>query len=165
MTRRTAAVSALVVSAAAVAVAAVPAGADLQLGGSVPSLVAVAIGPASKLERTAQRGVYALRVAVRISSTLTDTRLSIADGEDPAGSAHGHLRIGPRVAPGSLRVEAGGRPQQLLSAPTDPVLETFAAPVSAARVTVTLLAPLSAPAAASKRLHKLIWITISGPTP
>lgn len=154
----------LAVAALAASVAAVPAGADLQLGGSVPSLVALAIGSPTTFKHNAG-DVYTLRIPVDVTSTVTDAQLSIADGEDLAGPARGRLRDGSRVVPVPLQAEVAGRPPQLLSAPTDPVLDSFGVPVSLAPLTITLRATLGAATAASHRLHKMVWITVSGPTP
>lgn len=165
MTRGRAAGGLFLVALAACGPAAGPAGADLQLGGSVPSIVAISIGQPGTFRATPGADAYALRVAVHVTSTVDGARLTIADGEDLSGPARGRLHDGSHLVGSPLAASVAGQAPQLLSAPSDPVLATFARPVSLAAETITLGATLTHAAAVSSRLHKLVWITISGPTP
>lgn len=155
-------------AALAAALAVAPAGAQIQLGASVPSFIALSIGTPTGFARLGGGGAssYELRVPVAVTATDNGARLSIADGEDLKAPARGHLRDGSRVVAAPLEVVVAGGPAQPLSAPADPLLETWSRPVSNAPVTIALrqsLAPGAANAVA--RLHKTVLITLSSQTP
>ena len=156
-------------AALAAALAVAPAWAQIQLGASVPSFIALSIGTPTGLARVRGGGAgssYELRVPVAVTATDNGARLSIADGEDLEAPARGHLRDGSSLVAAPLEVVAAGGPAQPLSAPADPLLETWSRPVSNAPLTIALRQSLP-PGAASAvaRLHKTVLITLSSQTP
>jgi hypothetical protein len=165
MIKRRPALALLGAAAVAVAAAAAPAGAQLQLGGSVPTLVALAIGTPTPFRRLAGGDVYQLTVPVRVTSTVDYTQLSIADGEDFSPPARGHLHEGAHLVSAPLEVLATGRAPQSLSAPTDPVLETWGDALALAPVTVVIRQPLPRGSITDPSLHKTVLITVSSETP
>jgi hypothetical protein len=159
---------AVLLASACVVVAAIseaPAGAQLQLGGSVPILIALSLGSPTPLRRLPAGDVYELSVPVHITSTVGDTQLSLADGEDFSGPARGHLHDGSRLVSAPLEVALRGRPPQALSAPTDPILGTWSGPLTLSPETVEMLQRLPQGTSSGQKLHKLVWITISSDTP
>jgi hypothetical protein len=165
VTGRRRALALLVPTACVAAIAAVPAGAALQLGGSVPQLIAVAIGAPTSFKHVPGGDVYELEVPVRVTSTVRAARLSVADGENFQGRARGRLRDGSRVASAPLTVATGNQPPQALSAPTDPVLETWTRAVTLAPAPVAIRQALPGGMSTAANFHKMVLITISSDTP
>jgi hypothetical protein len=147
------------------AVIAAPAAGQLELGGSVPSLVALSIGTAGGFTRVAGSDVYDLRIPVDVTSTLPPTHLSIADGEDFSGPARGHLHDGAHLVAAPLEAAVAGHAPQPLSAPADPLLEVWSKAITSTPATVTLSQVLPRGSITNPRLHKVVWITISSETP
>ena len=166
MIRRSLAALLALVAALAAALVVAPAGAQIQLGASVPSFIALSIGAPTGFARVRGGGPsYEIRVPVAVTATDNGARLTIADGEDLKAPARGHLRDGSRVVGAPLEVAVAGGAAQPLSAPADPLLETWSRPVSNAAVTIALRQSLASGANAVARLHKTVLITLSSQTP
>ncbi len=147
----------------AVTIAGSAARAQQQVGGAVPSLIALSIGTPSGFVRVGANE-YQLRVPVEVSSTVDQVRLSIADGEDSGGPAHGHLHDGGRLLVAPLVASVAGSASQPLDGPADPLLKTWNGPVSLAPATVVLDQRLRG-GSISASLQKTVLITISTDTP
>jgi len=150
----------LVISGAALSGS--PAGADLQVGGAVPDLIRIDVGTPSAFAKVGGT-TYELRVPVEVTSTTDETHLSIADGEDFKAPGRGHLRSGQQIAAAPLEVAAVPRPAQPLSAPVDPLLQTWFRALARSPVTIALRQSL--PHGSIAGLHKVVLITVSAQTP
>jgi hypothetical protein len=141
-------------------------GGGVQVGGHVPSEIALSLGTPTAFAKTSEPGVYRLVISSRITSTADLTQLSVADGQDLSGAAHGHLRDGARIARAPLEVGIVGRPMQAsLAAPFDPVLRTWEAPVAQTPATIAADQALPGGSSPSRRLGKVLVVTVSTQTP
>jgi len=134
------------------------------VGGTVLPEIALSIGTPTALQ-AAGHDDYLLQVPVQVTSSVDQVRLSVADGEDPAGAAHGHLHDGAGVAAAPLFVSVGTGPTKSLAAPVDPLLKTWNGPVALAPATVVVRQRLAGSLRVATALHKLILISVSTETP
>jgi len=134
-----------------------------QVGATVPSLIGLSIGTPSGFVRTGA-DTYEIRVPVQVTASVRSVNLSIADGQDPSGPAHGRLHDGGGVVSAPLLATAGGAPQPL-AAPVDPLLRHWNGPVSLAPATVVLRQTFATAPERLDQLQKLIFITVSSQTP
>jgi hypothetical protein len=138
--------------------------AQSNVGGAVPALIALSIGTPTDLALT-RPDAYALEVPVEVSSTVDQVRLSVGDGEDFAGPAHGRLHDGGHLLAAPLEVAIGGGPPQSLAAPTDPLLKTWNGPTALAPAEVVVSQHVAHRLAATQSLQKVVLITVSTDTP
>jgi len=163
MTRRRSRAAALTL--AAVALSSVSAArAQAPVGATVPSLIALSIGTPSGFAKVGV-GLYEMRVAVEVTTSVRSINLSVADGQDPTGPAHGRLIDGATVVSAPLLVSADGGAPQPLSALVDPLLHHWDGPVSLAPATLVVRQRFAQPPARLDQLQKLILITVSSQTP
>lgn len=134
------------------------------VGGTVLPSIALSIGVPSGFQAV-DGGNYVLRVPVAVTASVGDVRLSVADGEDPAGGAHGRLHDAAGLASAPLMVSVTGGPAQSLAAPVDPLLKVWHQPVALAPATIVIRQQLKGSLQAVKPLHKLVLITVSSETP
>jgi hypothetical protein len=140
-------------------------GGGVQVGATVPAEIALALGSPSAFAKTSRTGVYRLSVTARVTSTAAFTMLSITDGEDLSGPAHGHLHDGGRIVAAPLEAGIAGRPAQSLAGVEDPVLATWTAPLAQKPATVALEQTLPRGTAAGPALQKVLLVTVSTTTP
>jgi len=155
----------LAASAAGAAIVATAAGDGVQVGGTVASEIALALPAPTPFAKLSGRGEYQLTIAARITSTVDTTRVSIADGEDPIGAAHGHLRDGARVVSAPLDVGLAGQGYTSLATPIDPQLKRFTGTVAQAPAPIVLRQQLRGGSIASPALHKVVLVTVSASAP
>ncbi len=166
MTRaRQALVVLLSASAAAGAVVATASGDGVQVGGTVASEIALALPAPGIFAKVSARGDYQLTIAARITSTVDSTRVSIADGDDSTGAAHGHLRNGSHLVAAPLSVGIAGQGLVSLAAPLDPQLERFTGTVAQAPVSIVVRQQLKGGSITSPALHKVVLVTVSTSAP
>lgn len=135
-----------------------------QVGATVPSLIALSIGTPSGFTRTGV-DTYEIRVPVQVTTSVPSVNLSVADGEDLSGPAHGRLRDGASVVSAPLQVAADGGATQPLAAAVDPLLRHWNGPVSLAPATVVVSQRFAAAPKRLDQLQKLILVTVSSQTP
>jgi len=164
MTRRIALTAALIVAGASL-VAWTSALAQSPVGGSVPSLIGLTVGTPTGFVRVGQSSVYDVHVPVAVTSTVDETQLSVADGEDLSGPAHGHLHDGTSLVRDPLTVSAGRGATQSLSAPFDPLVASWSGPLANQPVTIVLSQRFARPATDTGTLQKVLLITVSTQTP
>jgi hypothetical protein len=167
--RRGARACALVLASCAVATACVAAqdgsAARAQgVGGTVLPAIALSIGVPSGFQAVGG-GDYVLHVPVQVTASVGDVRLSVADGEDLAGVAHGRLHDAAGLATSPLSVSVTGGPAQSLAAPVDPLLKVWHQPVALAPATIVIRQQLTRALQAVIPVHKLVLITVSSATP
>jgi len=138
--------------------------AQSNIGGAVPTLIALSIGTPTALAASG-RDAYVLRVPVEVTSTVDQVRLSVGDGEDFAGPAHGRVHDGGQLLAAPLEVAVGDGPAQSLAAPTDPLLETWNGPTALAPAEVVVSQRVAHRLAAVQSLQKVVLITVSTDTP
>jgi len=135
-----------------------------QVGGTVPSLIALSIGTPSGFQKVGV-DTYQMRVPLQVTSSVNRLNLSVADGEDLGGPAHGRLRDGASVVSAPLLVAADGGAPQALDAAVDPLLQHWDQPVSQAPATLVIRQRFARPPTRLAALHKLILITVSSQGP
>ena len=120
------------------ALAASRAAADFAIGGDVPGLIAINIGDPGAFRAAGGRGTYEMRVPVSVTSSVDHVYLSVADGDNFTGPAHGHLISGGKPVKAPLEAFAGHGAAQALDAPLDLRLASWSQPLSLQPVTVVL---------------------------
>lgn len=135
-----------------------------QVGAIVPGLIGLSIGTPSAFVRSGV-DTYEVRVPVRVTASVRALNLSVTDGEDPSGPAHGRLHDGSGVVSAPLMVAASGGAPQPLAAALDPLLRHWDGPVSLAPTTLVLTQRFASAPRRLDALHKLILITISSQAP
>jgi hypothetical protein len=136
---------------------------DGAVGGSVLPTMALSIGNPTAAEIDRGRA-YQLRVPVQVTTTDGTVRLSIADGENFSGPAHGRVRDNGSLLSAPLTAAAGAQGSQSLSAPLDPLLKSWAGPVVLSPATVVVTQQLQGQTPV-KALQKTLLITVSDETP
>jgi hypothetical protein len=149
--------------------AAVPvvAGAQTSVGGNVPSFVQLSIVQPSgfgSFPKGAATRTYSLKVATQVTATDYPLTMTIADGDDSAGSRHGHLVSGSTIMPAALQVGGLGSAWLALDAAADPSLAHWVQPISHAATTIRLRQQVPG-AGPRSGYHKLLLLTVSAQSP
>ena len=167
--RRATRARALVVAGCAAATACVaaldgPAVHAQAVGGTVLPAIGLSIGAQSDFRAVGGLD-YVMQVPVQVTSSVGDVRLSVADGEDVAGAAHGRLHDAAGLASAPLSVSVTGGPAQSLAAAVDPLLKAWRQPVTLAPATIVIHQQFTRSLQAVRPLHKLVLVTVSSETP
>ena len=133
------------------------------LGGQVNSTIALLIESPTALTRTGP-GVYELQIPVTVSSTVTDTRLSISDGEDYGGAAQGRLHTAAGLLAQPLQAAVAGGAMASLASPVDPQLKRWGTPLAQQPATIVLRQRV-ARGIALGNAQKVLLVTLSSTAP
>jgi hypothetical protein len=145
--------------------AAAPAAAQTDVGGTVPSMLELRLDePSGFASFPAGPGEHDLTVHARITSTANRTIVRVADGDITSGRRLGRLAssAGPLDEP--LEARVGSDPFQPLNAEIDPILAEFG-PVANERVTIRLRQRINAGERPRGTYEKTLLITLSSTAP
>jgi hypothetical protein len=155
----------LVLAGALLLLAAAPAAAQTEVGGSVPSMLSLELDDASGFSSfPAGPGEHDLVVRARITSTANRTRVSVADGDVASGRRLGRMASSASLLDEPLEARVGSDPFQPLNAEIDPILAEFG-PVSNERVTIRLRQRIDAGERPRGTFEKTLLITLSSTAP
>lgn len=134
-----------------------------QLGATVSDTIALLIGSPTALTPVG-RGVYELRIPVTVSSTVTDTRLSIADGEDYGTVAQGRLHTARGLLAVPLQAPVAGGATASLASPADPQVQRWSTPLAQHPATIILRQRVT-PGIPLGGAQKVLLVTLSSTAP
>jgi hypothetical protein len=162
----------MIMAGVVLAVATVPLGASAQsgtnVGGSVPSFLALSLvqpqGFASFPKSTVAH-TYTLAISAQVTATDAPLVMTIGDGDYPSGARHGHLVSGSSVLPAPLQVATGSSAWRPLDGPTDPTLDQWPQQITAAPAPIRLRQDVGAGAGPHTGFHKLLLLTLSTQAP
>ena len=156
---------ALVLAVGLVLLAAAPAAAQVDVGGSVPSMMSLQLDDPSGFESfPAGPGEHDLAVRARITSTGRRALVSVADGDVTSGRRLGRMASSASLLDEPLEARVGSDPFQPLNATVDPILAEFG-PVSSERVTIRLRQRIDAGERPRGTYSKTLLITLSSTAP
>jgi hypothetical protein len=145
--------------------AAAPAAAQTDVGGTVPSMLELSIDdPSGFATFPAGPGEHELVIPTRITATTNRALLSVADGDLTTGRRLGHLASRASVLEEPLEARVGSDPFQPLDASIDPVLAEFG-PVARERVRIRLRQRIDAGERPRGTYTKTLLITLSSTAP
>jgi hypothetical protein len=145
-----------------------------QVGGSVPSVLALSLGAPGPFVPARggryggrRRGarLYTASVDVAVTATDAPTRLSLAEGEAGAPRRRGHLVRGDSVLSPALGVAAGRGRFSSLARRVPATLKLWREPLAAQRATIRLRQAFRGSARALARYHKLLLVTLTAAGP
>lgn len=146
--------------------AAAPAGAQTDVGGTVPSTIELWIDePDGFATFPAGPGEHELAIRTRVTTTTNRALLSVVDGDLTSGQRLGHLASSASVLDQPLEARVGSDPFQPLDATIDPVLAEFGSPVSNERTTIQLRQRIDAGEQPRGTYTKTLFITLSSTAP
>lgn len=134
------------------------------LGGQVNDTIALLIESPTALKRIGP-GAYELQIPVTVSSTVTDNRLSISDGEDFGKAAQGRLHTAAGLVAQPLQTPVPGGAMASLASPVDPLLEHWDTPLAQQPATVVLRQSVARGVAPGQSAQKVLLITLSSTVP
>ena len=153
------------VAVGALLLAAAPAAAQTDVGGTVPSMLSLELDDASGFASfPAGPGEHELIVRARITSTANRTFVRAADGDVASGRRLGRMASSASVLDEPLEARVGSDPFQPLDAEIDPILAEFG-PVSNKRVTIRLRQRIDAGERPRGTYSKTLLITLSSTAP
>jgi hypothetical protein len=156
---------ALVAAVCLLLLAAAPAAAQTDVGGSVPSTLELRLDdPSGFASFPAGPGEHELVVHARVTSTTNRTRLSVADGDLASGSRLGRLASDASVLDEPLEAHVGSDPFQPLNADIDPIMAEFG-PVSNEHVAIRLRQRINDGERPRGTYTKTLLITLSSNAP
>lgn len=156
---------ALVLAAGLMLLAAAPAAAQTDVGGTVPSMLELRLDdPSGFASFPAGPGEHALAVRARVTSTSNRTIVRVADGDVASGRRLGRLASGAGPLDEPLEARVGSDPFQPLNAGIDPILAQFG-PVANERVTIRLRQRINAGERPRGTYEKTLLITLSSTAP
>jgi hypothetical protein len=142
-----------------------PAAAQTDVGGTVPSVLELAIDdPSGFSSFPAGPGEHELVIPTRITSTANRALLSVVDGDLTTGGRLGHLASSGSVLDQPLEARVGSDPFQPLDVSIDPVLAEFG-PVSRERARIRLRQRIEAGERPRGTYTKTLLITLSSTAP
>jgi hypothetical protein len=145
--------------------AAAPAAAQTDVGGTVPSMLELRLDdPSGFASFPAGPGEHDLTVHARITSTANRTIVRVADGDITSGRRLGRLASGAGPLDEPLEARVGSDPFQPLNAEIDPILAEFG-PVANERVTIRLRQRINAGERPRGTYEKTLLITLSSTAP
>jgi hypothetical protein len=145
--------------------AAAPAAAQTDIGGTVPSMLELAIDdPSGFATFPAGPGEHELVIPTRITSSASRALVTVADGDLTSGRRLGHLASSASVLDQPLEARVGSDPFQPLDVSIDPVLAEFG-PVARERVRVRLRQRIEAGERPRGTYTKTLLITLSSTAP
>ena len=145
--------------------AAAPAAAQTDVGGTVPSMLELRLDdPSGFASFPAGPGEHDLAIRTRITSTANRTIVRVADGDIASGRRLGRLASGAGPLDEPLEARVGSDPFQPLNAEIDPILAEFG-PVANERVTIRLRQRINAGERPRGTYEKTLLITLSSTAP
>jgi hypothetical protein len=145
--------------------AAAPAAAQTDVGGTVPSMLELRLDdPSGFASFPAGPGEHDLTVRARVTSTANRTIVRVADGDIASGRRLGRLASGAGPLDEALEARVGSDPFQPLNAEIDPILAEFG-PVANERVTIRLRQRINAGERPRGTYEKTLLITLSSTAP
>jgi hypothetical protein len=147
-------------------IGAAPAAAQVDIGGSVPSMLQLTIDePDGFASFPAGPGEHELAIRTRVTSTANRATLSAVDGDVTSGRRLGHLAGSGSVLDQPLEARVGSDPFQPLDVSLDPVLAEFRSPVANERATIRLRQRIEAGERPRGTYAKTLLITLSSTAP
>jgi hypothetical protein len=154
-----------VVAVGALLLAAAPAAAQTDVGGTVPSMLSLELDDASGFASfPAGPGEHDLIVRTRITSTANRAFVRVADGDVASGRRLGRMASSASLLDEPLEARVGSDPFQPLNTEIDPILAEFG-PVSRERVTIRLRQRIDAGERPRGTYTKTLLITLSANAP
>ena len=145
--------------------AAAPAAAQTEVGGTVPSMISLELDdPSGFASFPAGPGEHDLLVRARITSTGNRAYLRVADGDVVSGRRLGRMASSASVLDEPLEARVGSDPFQPLNTAIDPILAEFG-PVARERVTIRLRQRIDAGERPRGTYTKNLLITLSSNAP
>jgi hypothetical protein len=127
------------VAVAGLLLTALPAAAQTDVGGNVPSQLQLSLDePHGFATFPAGPGEHELAIRIRATSTTTRAMVSVVDGDLTSGRRLGHLASRASVLKEPLEARVGSTAFQPLDATIDPLLAEFQRPLANERVTIRL---------------------------
>jgi hypothetical protein len=158
-------VRALLLAVLFLLLAAAPAAAQTDVGGSVPSMLELKLDePSGFASFPAGPGEHDLLVRTRITSTGNRAFVRVADGDVVSGRRLGRMASSASVLDEPLEARVGSDPFQPLNTSIDPILAEFG-PVSNERVTIRLRQRIDAGERPRGTYTKTLLITLSSNAP
>ena len=155
----------LVLAVGFLLLAAAPAAAQTDVGGTVPSMLELRLDdPSGFASFPAGPGVHDLVIRTRVTSTANRTFVRVADGDIVSGRRLGRLASGAGPLDEPLEAHVGSDPFQPLNAEIDPILAEFG-PVANERVTIRLRQRINAGERPRGTYEKTLLITLSSTAP
>ena len=150
---------ALLLAVAFLLLAAAPAAAQTEVGGTVPSMLSLQLDdPSGFASFPAGPGEHDLTVHARVTSTSNRARVSVADVA--SGRRLGRMASNASLLDEPLEARVGSDPFQPLNAEIDPILAEFG-PVSNERVTIRLRQRIDSGERPRGTFEKTLLITLS----
>jgi hypothetical protein len=154
-----------VVAVGALLLAAAPAAAQTEVGGTVPSMISLELDdPSGFASFPAGPGEHDLIVRARITSTANRAFVRVADGDVTSGRRLGRMASNASLLDEPLEARVGSDPFQPLNTAIDPILAEFG-PVSRERVTIRLRQRIDAGERPRGTYNKTLLITLSANAP
>jgi hypothetical protein len=158
-------VRALLLAAGLVLLAASPAAAQTDVGGSVPSMLELRLDDASGFATfPAGPGEHELKIHARITSTGNRAFVRVADGDVASGRRLGRMASRSSVLDEPLEARVGSDPFQPLDTTIDPILAEFG-PVANEHVAIRLRQRINAGERPRGTYDKTLLITLSSNAP
>jgi hypothetical protein len=158
-------VRSLVLAGALLLLAAAPAAAQTEVGGTVPSMLSLELDdPSGFSSFPAGPGEHDLIVRARVTSTANRAFVRVADGDVASGRRLGRMASGGSLLDEPLEARVGSDPFQPLNTEIDPILAEFG-PVSRERVTIRLRQRIDAGERPRGTYNKTLLITLSANAP
>jgi hypothetical protein len=156
---------ALVLAVGLLLLAAAPAAAQTDVGGTVPSMIELRFDDPSGFDSfPAGPGEHELVVHARITSTANRAIVRVADGDITTGRRLGRLASGAGPLDEPLEARVGSDPFQPLNAEIDPILAEFG-PVANEHVGIRLRQRINAGERPRGTYDKTLLITLSSTAP
>ena len=133
------------------------------VGGTVNSYIELILNQPSGFSTFKKSGTYSLSVDAMVTGTDKVTQLSVADGDATSGSKLGFLASGSKRLKDPLEARVGSAAFQPLNVSVDPLLATWAKPVTRQAAKITLRQKVRGKASGTYR--KLVLFTASSETP
>ena len=146
--------------------AAAPAAAQVDIGGSVPSMLQLTIDePDGFATFPPGPGEHELAIRTRVTTTTNHATLSVVDGDLTSGRRLGRMASDSSVLDRPLEARVGSDPFQPLDVSIDPVLAEFRGPVANERATIRLRQRIEAGERPRGTYDKTLLITLSSTAP
>jgi hypothetical protein len=156
---------AFVLAAGVLLLAASPAAAQTDVGGSVPSMLELRLDdPSGFASFPAGPGEHELAVHAHVTSTGNRAFLRVADGDIASGRRLGRMASSASVLDQPLEARVGSGAFQPLDTTIDPILAEFG-PVSSERVTIRLRQRIESGERPRGTYDKTLLITLSSNAP
>ena len=159
-------IASLAAATACCLVAAAPAAAQTDVGGTVPSMLQLSIDePSGFATFPAGPGEHELAIRTRVTTTSNRALLSVVDGDLVSGRRLGHLASSGSVLDQPLEARVGSEAFQPLDETIDPLLAEFSRPVANDRTTIRLRQRIGAGERPRGTYTKTLLITLSSTAP